>query len=131
MKLVWGREPAAWVALFTAALGSLTAFGFDVDANVQAVLIAAVSAVLGLIVAIQVNDGVVAAVTGLAQALVSLVVGLGLDWSADNQMKFMAFVIAAVAWYTRKSVVAPVPPAASPAGVLVTKKGADGVHSVQ
>jgi len=131
LKNLLGREPALWVAVLTAALGALTAFGVDVSPTVQAVIVAAASAVLGLVVAISVHDGVAAAVLGLAQALVSLVVGLGYDLSPDNQMKIMAFVIAAVAWYTRKVSTAPVPASVSPAGALVAKKGADGVHSVQ
>lgn len=131
LKNLLGREPALWVALVTAALGSLTAFGVDVSPTVQAVIVAAVSAGLGLIVAITVHDGVAAAVLGFAQALVSLVVGMGYDLSPDNQMKIMALVIAAVAWVTRKVSTAPVPASVSPSGVLVTTKGADGVHSVQ
>lgn len=131
LKNLLGREPALWVALVTAALGSLTAFGVDVSPTVQAVIVAAVSAGLGLVVAITVRDGVAAAVLGFAQALVSLVVGMGYDLSPDNQMKIMALVIAAVAWVTRKVSTAPVPASVSPSGVLVTAKGADGVHSVQ
>lgn len=123
LKNLLGREPALWVAVLTAALGALTAFGVNVDANVQAVIVAAASAVLGLVVAITVHDGVAAAVLGLAQALVSLVVGFGYDLSADDQMKIMGLVIAAVAWYTRKVSTPPVPAAASPAGKLVTKTG--------
>lgn len=131
LKNLLGREPALWVALVTAALGALTAFGVDVSPTVQAVIVAAVSAGLGLIVAITVHDGVAAAVLGFAQALVSLIVGMGYDLSPDNQMKIMALVIAAVAWVTRKVSTAPVPASVSPPGTLVTTKGADGVHSVQ
>jgi hypothetical protein len=131
LKNLLGREPALWVAVVTAALGALTAFGVDVSPTVQAVIVAAVSAGLGLIVAITVHDGVAAAVLGFAQALVSLVVGLGYDLSPDNQYKIMALVIAAVAWVTRKVSTAPVPATVSPAGTLVTTKGADGVRSVQ
>lgn len=131
LKNLLGREPALWTALVTAALGALTAFGVDVSPTVQGVIVAAVSAGLGLIVAITVHDGVAAAVLGFAQALVSLVVGLGYDLSPDNQMKIMALVIAAVAWVTRKVSTAPVPGSVSPVGALVTTKGADGVHSVR
>lgn len=131
LKNLLGREPALWVAVLTAALGALTAFGVDVSPTVQGVIVAAASAGLGLIVAISVHDGVAAAVLGFAQALVSLVVGLGYDLSADDQMKIMGLVIAAVAWVTRKVSTAPVPPAVSPAGTLVTTKGTDGVHRVQ
>ena len=131
LKNLLGREPALWVAAFTAALGALTAFGINVDADTQAYIVAAASAVLGLIVAISVHDGVAAAVLGLAQAMVSLVAGLGYDLSADDQYKLMALVIAGVAWWTRKVSTAPVPAAVSPAGSLVTTKDAAGVRSVQ
>lgn len=121
MKTVLGREPAVWVALLTAALGAATAFGWNVSPTTQAVVIAVASAVLGLVVAITVHDGIVAAVMGLSQALVSLVVGMGYDLSADNQYKIMLFVAAAATWYTRSQVTAPVPASASPAGKLVAK----------
>lgn len=131
MKNLLGREPALWVAVLTAALGSLTAFGVDVSPTVQGVIVAAASAGLGLIVAVSVHDGIAAAVLGFAQALVSLVVGLGYDMSPDNQMKVMGLVITVVAWVTRKVSTAPVPATVSPAGALVTKKDANGVHVAQ
>lgn len=131
MGKILGREPAIWVALLTSAIGAVTAFGWNVSPTVQAVVVAAFSAVLGLLVAVQVHDGIVAAVMGLAQALVSLVVGIGYDLSADSQYKIMLLVAAGVAWYTRSNVTPPVPAAASPAGVLVAKKQADGSYATQ
>lgn len=128
LKLVWNREPAAWVALIVAAFGAVTALGFDVSTTFQSVSVAVVSAVLALVVAIQTHDGVIAAVMGLSQSLVSLVVGLGYHLTADNQYKIMLFVAAAVAWYTRKNVTAPAPASVSPSGTLASSKG---LRSVQ
>jgi hypothetical protein len=106
---VFGREPAVWLALLAAGLQALTAFGLDVSSNWQSIITAVVAAVFGLITAFVVGDGVVAAVTGLGQAVLALVVGLGVDWSADDQAKLMVFVALVAGAFVRQNVVAPVP----------------------
>ena len=45
----------------------------------------------------------------LAQAVMALCVGLGLDWSADDQSKVMAAIGALVTLWLREKVTAPVP----------------------
>ena len=57
-RLVFGREPAAWTALISAALVLLTTFGISISTETQGVIIAAVNAVLGLIVVIAVRESI-------------------------------------------------------------------------
>jgi hypothetical protein len=109
MPKILGREPALWLALIAAALKLVGAFWLNLTPDMQAWLNAAAAAGMGLVVAVMVRDGIVAAVIGLAQAMLALAVGLGLDWSAEQQAVFMGFVTLAAGAFERTQVVAPVP----------------------
>jgi hypothetical protein len=118
MKL-FGREPAFWLALLASLLQALTAFGLDVDGQLQAIITAIVTAVFGIITAVMVGDGIIAAATGLAQAFISLFLYFGLDWSAEDQTKVLAFLTLALGLWVRDKVTAPRPATVSPPGKLV------------
>jgi hypothetical protein len=104
------REPAIYLTLFATAVRLLGAFVIQLTDGQQAVLNAAAAAVAALIVAFVVHDGQVAAILGLAQGLLALAVGFGLNIDADHQAVIMSFVGAAVAMFIRTQVVAPVGP---------------------
>jgi hypothetical protein len=106
--LIFNREPAAWLALFAVAVKLFSAFVVNVDVDTQAWVNAAAAAAMGLLIAIITKDGVVAAILGLVQAVISLAVGLGLDWSTDKQALVLAFVSLALGAYDRTQVTAPV-----------------------
>lgn len=108
MPRIFGREPALWLALVAVAVKLLTAFGLDVSSGQQAVINAAAAAVVGLVVAVMVHDGISAAVLGLVQAGLALAVGFGLDWSADQQAVVMSAAAALVAMFVRTQVTAPI-----------------------
>jgi hypothetical protein len=108
MKL-FGREPAAWLALVAVAVKLLAAFGLDVSADQQAAINAVAAAVMGVLIAALVHDGVGAALVGFAQAALALAVGFGLDWSADRQAVVMAAATVVVGMWDRTQVTAPVP----------------------
>ena len=112
---IFGREPAAWAALVSIVLQVIGAFVADFDATKQAWVNAVVIAVLGLIVAFMVHDGVIAALTGFAQAVLTLAVGLGLDWSAEKQALILSLITAVAQFAVRQVVTAPVPPLPAPA----------------
>ena len=112
---IFGREPAAWAALASIVLQVIGAFVADFDAETQAWVNAVVLAVLGLIVAVTVHDGVIAAITGLAQAVLTLAAGLGLDWSAEKQALILSLITAVAQFAVRQVVTAPVPPLATSA----------------
>lgn len=120
MGKVLGREPAVILAAVGALWQILSAFGLDFDPKLQSIVTAVVAAVLGLVVAVQVHDGVIAAVHGLIVAGISLVSYFALDWSADTQAKVVGAVMLIIAaLFTRPAVTAPVGPEVSPAGKLV------------
>jgi hypothetical protein len=108
MPKIFGREPALWLALVAVGVKCLTAFGLDVSTDQQAVINAAAAAIVGLVVAVMVHDGISAAVLGLVQGGLALAVGFGLDWSADQQAVVMSAAAALVAMFVRTQVTAPV-----------------------
>lgn len=110
MNRIWGREPAVWLTLIATAVRLLGAFVIDLTDGQQAVLNAAAAAGAALIVAFLVRDGQVAAVLGLAQALLALAVGFGLHIDADHQAVIMSFVGGVIAMFVRTQVTAPVGP---------------------
>jgi hypothetical protein len=109
MKIL-GREPAAWAGLASIIVSGIGAFWAGFDTDTQAWTMAVVTAVLGLIVAVMVHDGVIAAIAGFVQAVVSLAVGLGADLSTARQFAIMTIVTGLAQFATRQSVGAPVPP---------------------
>ena len=109
MKL-FGREPALLLGLAAAALKLLTAFGLDVTATQQALINAVLAAGVGLWLAIVARQGAwAAALMQLAQTVMALFVGFGLDWSAEKQGLVMASVAALLAIVEHREVQAPIP----------------------
>jgi hypothetical protein len=121
MGKVYGREPAMWLALLGAVWGVLSAFGLHFSDQTQSIVTAAVAAALGLAVAVQAGDGIIAAVNGLVVAAVSAVSYFALDWSAETQAQFVGAVMVVIGFITRALVTAPVPAGVSPPGTLLAK----------
>lgn len=121
MGKIYGREPAVWLAALGALWQILSAFGLNWDAQLQSIVTAVVAAVFGLVVAVQVHDGILAAAAGLVTAGTSLVSYFALDWSAETQAKFVGAVMLILGIWVRDKVTAPVPAEVSPAGTLLTK----------
>lgn len=119
MGKVYGREPAVWLAALGALWQILSAFGLDFDPKLQSIVTAGVAAVFGLIVAVQVHDGIFAAASGLITAGVSLVSYFALHWDADTQAKAVGALMVLLGFWVRDKVTAPVPADVSPAGTLV------------
>lgn len=110
---LFGREPAVWAGLVAVLVQFVSAFVINVSQDVQTGVNITAVALLGLIVAWKVHDGVVAALTGFAQAALALGMNLGLDWSADKQAAYMAIITVVAQAFVRTQVTAPVP---APAG---------------
>jgi len=121
MGKVFGRDPAVILAAVGALWQILSAFGLDWDPKLQSIVTAAVAAVLGLIVAVQVNDGILPAVAGVFTAAVSLLSYFAMDWSAETQAQVVGALMLVIGAFVRTQVTAPVPASVSPAGVLVAK----------
>lgn len=109
MPKIFGREPALGLALIAILVKTGAAFGLNVTADQQAVINAAASAIVGLVIAVMVHDGLPAAILGTAQAVLALAVGFGLHWSADQQAVVMSLAAAIVAMFVRTQVTAPAP----------------------
>jgi hypothetical protein len=109
---IFGREPAAVLALFAIVVKLAAAFGWDASTDVQAWVNAAAAAALGVILAIVAKDGIGAAVIGFAQAALALAVGLGLDWTSEKQAVVLTAVTIVVGMWDRTQVTAPVTAAA-------------------
>lgn len=108
MKIL-GREPVYILAFVAVALKLSSAYGLDVTAEQQAVIMAVLSGVVALIEAIVLRTGAAAAaIVNLAQACLALFLGFGLDLSAEQQALWMLLVEGAVALMIRREVTAPV-----------------------
>ncbi len=113
MKL--SRDPAFYVTLFATALRLVCAFGLQLSADQQTWLNAGAAAVGGLVVAFWVRrDGQVAALTGLASALLAIGVGFGWNLDAEAQAAIMSAVGLVAAGFIRTQVVAPAAPDGTP-----------------
>jgi hypothetical protein len=105
---IFGREPSAIVGLAAVVVQFLSAFVFNVSMDTQTAVNVVVAAVVGLIVAFMVKDGVIAGITGLASAGLALALNLGLDLSTDKQAAYMALITVGAQFFVRTQVTAPV-----------------------
>ncbi|MFJ3043592.1 hypothetical protein [Streptomyces tendae] len=109
MKIL-GREPVLLLGFVAVALKLSSAYGLDVSAEQQAVIMAVLSGVVALAEAIVLRTGAAAAaIVNLAQAGLALFLGFGLAMSAEQQALWMLVVEGAVALFLRREVTAPVP----------------------
>lgn len=109
---IFGREPAALLALVAVIVQFVSAFLVEVGQDTQTAINVTAAAGVGLIVAFMVGkdgDGLLAALVGFAQAGLALGMNLGLDWSADRQAAAMAAVTVVAQFFLRTQVTAPVP----------------------
>ncbi|MBE4761757.1 hypothetical protein [Streptomyces caniscabiei] len=106
---ILGREPVYILAFVAVALKLSSAYGLEVTADQQAVIMAVLSGVVALVEAIVLRTGAAAAaVVNLAQACLALFLGFGLDMTAEQQALWMLAVEGAVAIFLRREVTAPV-----------------------
>lgn len=108
MKIL-GREPVLLLGFVAVALKLASAYGLDVSAEQQAVIMAVLSGVVALAEAVVLRTGAAAAaIVNLAQGVLALFLGFGLDMSAEQQALWMLVVEGAVALFLRREVTAPV-----------------------
>ncbi|WP_416476906.1 hypothetical protein [Streptomyces sp. LKA04] len=101
------REPALLLGLIAAAV-KLAGYEFDVSDGVQTAINAIAAGVVAIIIAFVAKNGAwAAAILQTAQAVMSLFVGLGLDWSADRQALWMGSIAALLAVIERFIVTPP------------------------
>ncbi|MFJ7023245.1 hypothetical protein ACIQUW_33280 [Streptomyces sp. NPDC101117] len=108
MKIL-GREPVLILGFVAVALKLASAYGLDVSADQQAVIMAVLSGVVALVEAIVLRTGAAAAaIINLGHGVLALFLGFGLDMSAEQQALWMLVVEGAVAVFLRREVTAPV-----------------------
>lgn len=111
---IFGREPAAWLGLFGAAVSAAGAFVVYLTPGQEGALNAAMALIVGIVVAASTHDGLSAALLGALKGILALAIAFGLHMSADKQTILYGLAAAAVAMFVRTQAVAPVPPAPPP-----------------
>jgi hypothetical protein len=116
------REPAVlYISLLAPVVQAVAAFILADAPITQGIVNTAAVAVAGAITAFVVrSENLLPALTGAAQALIALVVALGLHWTTAQQAALMIPIGIIAGFVVRDRVVAPVPavtPAAPPAVV--------------
>lgn len=106
MVKIFGREPAALLALVAVIVKLVAAFGVQLSSDQQSIVNAAAAAAVGLAVAFVAHDALAAPLYGFAQAAFALAVGFGLHWSADQQAVVLSLVQVAIAMFVRTQVTA-------------------------
>lgn len=123
MKIL-GREPVYILAFVAVALKLSSAYGLDVSAEQQAVIMAVLSGIVALAEAIVLRTGAAAAaIVNLAQGVLALFLGFGLNMSAEQQALWMLVVEGAVALMLRREVTAPVPEVGIEASSPLARRG--------
>lgn len=97
---IFGREPAVVLAFLSALIQILDTFFVHWTTDQTAAVNAAVAVVLGVVTAaLTARDQLLPLLTGLAQALITLALAFGLDWSQGQVAVVMASVAAFVALF--------------------------------
>lgn len=120
VRMIWGREPATWLALFAAIVQGVSGFFFHLTDNQQGVLNAVAVAFFGLVTAIAVKgDYLLPGILGFVKAMLALGLAFGLHMTSANQSVIMILAGAIVTAFVRTQVVAPVSPAGQPVPIAV------------
>lgn len=104
---IFGREPAAVLALFAVVVKLASAYVFHASIDQQATVNTVAACVVALLIAISAHDSVGAAVFNLAQAAFAAAVGFGAHVSADNQALWLSLVTVVIGLWSRTQVTAP------------------------
>jgi hypothetical protein len=102
---IFGREPAAIVGLIEAALVLSLSFGlFNLTQDTIGVVMAVVSAGLGVYIAYVTNETLLGAVVGLTKALVALGAVFGLALTIEQTGSLIAFITLTMSFWQRTQV---------------------------
>lgn len=110
---IFGREPAAVLALVAVLVKLGSAYVFHASTDQQATVNVVAACVVALLIAISAHDSIGAAVFNLAQAVLAAAIGFGLHMDADHQALWLSAVTVVIGLWSRQNITAPV--AAKPA----------------
>jgi hypothetical protein len=106
---IFGREPVAILAFIGIALKLSSAYGWDVSAERQAAIMAALSCAVAVAEAFILKTGAAfAAIVNLGHAGLALFLAFGLNMDAQTQALWMLLIEGGVAFFVRREVTAPV-----------------------
>lgn len=107
---IFGREPVYILAFVAVVLKLAAAYGLNVTDTQQTLINTALALVVAAVSAVVLKTGAAgAAILQVANALIALFVGFGLDIPADTQAVWMSIVSAGLALVLHREVTAPVP----------------------
>jgi nicotinamide riboside transporter PnuC len=108
---IFGRDPAAWLGLVAVGVEFLVAVGVDLTEQEQSWINASATAAMGLLIAATVaRDQIIPAAAGLLGAVLQLAVSFGAHISQEQITMAGALLTAALAFWLRTQVTAPVAP---------------------
>lgn len=106
----FGRDPVWYTNLFAVVVMALGAFGLHLTSEQQGGLNAAMLALAGVIIAVQLrSDGQLAMAVQLVKALIALGLAFGLHLTDMQQFVLVSLVTAVGSGFLRTQVTAPVP----------------------
>lgn len=94
-------EPAVITSVVGAGIALAISFGLNWSTDQVAVVMAVVTAVLGLVTAWGTTNAVLSGLLGLAKAVIALAVGFGLKLSPDQTGAIIAFATLALGLFNR------------------------------
>lgn len=100
-KTIFGREPAAIVALIEGALALAVTFGLDLTSEQIGLTVAVVTAVFGVFTAYATTETLLGAVTGLIKAVAAVAIGFGAHLAPEQTGALVAFVTVVFGLYQR------------------------------
>lgn len=108
--MTWfGREPVAILAFIAVALKLSSAYGWDLTAEQQTYIMAALSAVVALVEAVVLKSGAVfALIVNLGHAALALFLGFGMEMTPETQALWVVAIEGFVAIFVRREVTAPI-----------------------
>lgn len=108
---IFGYEPAAWAGVLQGVLGLLVVLGaFGLNDTTSVLVQAAAGAVFALVTAVYTKKVNLAVVVGAAQAVLTLLVGFGLDIDVALQAAIIALIQMGLAGFLRQNTEAAVDP---------------------
>jgi len=108
MIKIFGREPVVILAFVSALISALSVFALHWSTDQVSLVNAGSAAVMGLIIAAVVHDGIQAAILGFIKAVLAIALGFGMGLSPEAQLVIMTLAGTASALFVRTQVTAPV-----------------------
>lgn len=120
------RDPVVLANLLATAAMGLSDWFLNWDTPKQAALNAVVLALFNLVAATRVHDGQLVALSGLAKAVIALIIGLGVKLNPDLQVMIMSGLAWLGSLYYRTQVAPDAPTPAALASPVVPVEGRIG-----